>query len=251
MALVASKLLAPANSAPPAAEAAPIIAAAPEAGSESDLEARIDEPPLDDRQDALQAQALERLFGAHPLTAMVQVEATRQEANGVFVDNDCAVALVSATAWDAAAARDAVSSAIQGMLTASRLGMSWKEAAGSYAVLEGLNRLALAVRGNTLVLANSPRLVERVLARAAAPAAARAGVYAAGLRHERERRNFRAWMRLLDSARPASDNTTEPKFFSGNLASLSDSLRRVRSATLTAEEKGPAMKQTVVYELAP
>jgi hypothetical protein len=59
-------------------------------------------------------------------------------------------------------------------------------------------------------------------------------------------------MRQLDSVRaPANSSAAAPpQFLSQNLVSLSDTLSRVKSATIVVAEQGEAMKQTVTYELA-
>jgi hypothetical protein len=60
-------------------------------------------------------------------------------------------------------------------------------------------------------------------------------------------------MRQLDNVRaPANQSgAAPPEFLSHNLVSLSDTLSRVRSATIGVTEQGETMKQTVIYELAP
>ena len=142
------------------------------------------------------------------------------------------------------------------MWTTSRLGAGWSEVNRGkvrYFALNGLVPLAVWVDGNRLIVANSQPLMERMLSRTAAPLPPGIGIYAAGFRHDREGRNFAVWMRQLDSVRAPANPSAEapPQFLSQNLVSLSDTLSRVRSATIAAAEQGEAMKQTVTYELAP
>jgi hypothetical protein len=104
-----------------------------------------------------------------------------------------------------------------------------------------------------MIVANSPQLIERLLSRTNAPVPSNIGIYWAGFRHERERHNFAVWMRQLSTARsPANQSGAEQiDFLSQNLVSLSDTLARIRSASIEVADQGEAVKQTVVYELAP
>jgi len=258
LALLTAKLLNPAvaqaerspNVAPPAPSAASAV------GSEADLDTRIDEPEFTDGGGQLLPEALKTLLSADKLTAVVQVEETQPAADAVFIGTNRAVVIARQSAWDAAAVREAIRSAIENMWTTSRLGAGWTEVNRGnmrYFVLDGLVPLAVAVERNQMIVANSPALIERMLSRANALVPPNIGIYAAGFRHERERRNFAVWMRQLDNVRaPANQSgAAPPEFLSQNLVSLSDTLSRVRSATIGVTEQGDAMKQTVIYELTP
>jgi hypothetical protein len=256
LALVTAKLLNPAvgraGRSPDLAPSAP--AAATDAGSEADLDTRIDEPEYTDSAGQLVPAGLQQLLGADKLTALVQVEETRPAADAVFIGTNRALVIERQSAWDAAAAREAIASAIEGMWTTSRLGAAWTEVDRGnlrYFALNGLVPLAVAVEGNRLIVANSQALLERMLSRTGAPAPSNLGIYAAGFRHSRERHNFAVWMRQLDSVRAPANPSAEapPQFLSQNLVSLSDTMSEVGSATIVASEQGEAMKQTVTYEL--
>lgn len=256
LALLTSKLLNPAvaraGRSPDLAPTAPHGATA--AGSEADLDTRIDEPDFSDDGGQLLPEALQHLLGADKLTAVVQVEETRPAADAVFIGTNRALVVVRQSAWDAAAVREAIASAIEGMWTTSRLGAGWTEVNRGnvrYSALDGLVPLEVAVAGNRLIVANSQPLIERMLSRTNAPLPPNIGVYRAEFRHDRERHNFAVWMRQLDNVRAPvnSDAAAPPQFLSQNLVSLSDTLSRVGSATIAATEQGEAMKQTVTYEL--
>jgi hypothetical protein len=258
LALLTAKLLNPAvarsERSPDLAPSAPSGATA--AGSEADLDTRIDEPEFPDSSGQLLPEALQHLLGADKLTAVVQVEETRPAADAVFIGTNRALVVVRQSAWDAAAVREAIASAIEGMWTTSRLGAGWTEVNRGevrYFALDGLVPLAVAVEGNRLMVANSQPLIERMLSRTNAPIPPNIGIYAAGFRHDREGRNFAVWMRQLDNLRAPVNPSTDapPQFFSQNLVSLSDTLSQVRSATIVATEQAGSMKQTVTYELAP
>jgi hypothetical protein len=257
-ALLAAKLLnpsaAPPERSPNVAPSAPIVAAA--AGSEADLDTRIDDPVYTDTGGQLLPEALQRLLSTEKLTAVVQVEETRPAADAVFFTTARAVVVVRQSAWDAAVVREALVAAVESIWTTSRLGAEWSQANrgnARYFTLSGLVPLAVAVEGNRMILANSPPLLERLLSRTNAPVPSNSGIYAAGFRHERERQNFAVWMRQLSTVHSlASQSGAEQiDFLSQNVVSLSDTLARVRSAAIQVTDQGEAMKQTVVYELAP
>ena len=257
LALLTAKLLNPAvaraERSPDLAPSAPSGATA--AGSEADLDIRIDEPEFPDDSGQLLPEALQHLLNADKLTAAVQVEETRPAADAVFIGTNRALVVVRQSAWDAAAVREAIVSAIEGMLTTTRHGAGWTEVNREglrYFLLDGLVPLAVAVEGNRLIVANSQPLIERMLSRTNAPLPPNIGIYAAGFRHDREGRNFGVWMRQLDNVRaPVNPSAAAPpQFLSQNLVSLSDTLSQVRSATIVAAEQGETMKQTVTYELA-
>ncbi len=170
LALLTAKLLNPAvaraGRSPDLAPSAPHGASA--AGSEADLDTRIDEPEFPDSSGKLVPEALQHLLGADKLTAVVQVEETRPAADAVFIGTNRALVVVRQSAWDAAAVREAIASAIEGMWTTTRLGAGWAEVnRGSvrYSALDGLVPLAVAVEGNRLIVANSQPLIERMLSR--------------------------------------------------------------------------------------
>lgn len=257
-ALLAAKLLDPSAArperSPKGAPSAPNVAAA--LGSEADLDTRIDEPVYTDTGGQLLPDALQRLLSTEKLTAVVQVEETQPSADTVFFGTTRAVVVVRQSSWDATAVKEAIVSAVENLWTASRLGVAWAEVNRGnlrYFNLNGLVSLAVAVDGNRLIVANSPQLIERLLSRTNAPVPSDVGTYAAGFRHERERQTFAVWMRQLNSVRsPANQSGAEQMdFLSQNLPSLSNALARIRSVTIQATDQGEAMKQTVVYELAP
>jgi hypothetical protein len=253
-ALLKTKLLSPAVARPERSfDVAPSMPKATAVGSEADLDTRIDEPEYKEDGGQLLPGPLNQLLGGDRLTAAVQVEETRTAADAVFIGTNRAIVILRQSAWDAAAVKEVITSSIEGMWTTARLGAGWSEVTGGrvrYFALDGLVPLTVAVEGNRLIVSNSTKLIERILSRASAPVAANVGTYAAGFRHELERRNFAVWMRQLDNVHaPGNSNGgNRPEFLSGNVVSLSDTLARVKSATIGASEQGETMRQTVVYE---
>jgi hypothetical protein len=111
--------------------------------------------------------------------------------------------------------------------------------------------LVVVNRGRFLIAGDSQALVDAVAARIGrAPAVGVA--YAATWRHSRELANFEKMMRLIDFPQiPAGVDEREPMFFSENVASLGRVLRRVESASMEVHDAGSALRESVVYRIAP
>lgn len=250
--LIFEKVVATSHASPQRAETAPTLGAtASRAGDGGDLESRIDEAPRAARSTTYEMEALKNLFGNEPLTAMLHVESTRLVSDGVFVDRGSVIVLARKTPWPAAAARDALRTLVDPVWTKAHLGMQWIDArigTQTFSRLEGVERLAVAARGPLLFVANDPELLAAVLEGAARPAVLLEGTYAAGFRHAAERGRFDTMMRFIDHALSGAD-TREPLFFSENVASLSDTLSRVQSASIVVRDRGTAVSQTVTYRL--
>ena len=200
-------------------------------GDETELEIRIDEPPLEAGTPDIGSELHKLLDGAQ-LEAMLDIGSTRVQPDGVFVGTDSGVALLAASDWDAAAVRNAVATAFASMLTEDQLGVHWLDrgsGANSYSALDGLQPLALATHGQTLTIATSRELLEAMLAGLANQPSTPGARYAAAYRHSTELPNFVKMMRLIDN--PLAQQTTgdppEPAFFSGNIASLGQALARI------------------------
>src|SRR5208283_5258557 len=180
----------PTLTAPPAAVSGP-------AGSESDLETHIDQPPLDDSTGDAMPPALRAMIGA-PLDAMLEIASSREAPGGVLVGIDTAVVLVGSSNWDAAAVRTALASVPE---------------------FGPLGRIAVEARGRVLIVANSSALAAKIVARLDAPASGQPFTYAATFHHAAERGRFLAMTRLIDYS-DAQAEEHEPNFFSENIASL-------------------------------
>jgi len=265
--LVQQKVLMPHTGPGVASQIAPAVASTPgQAGSESDLETRIDVAPLQGTAGALGVDALKKLLNAAPLEAVLEFHSLRHAGSPAFVEPHTAILIRSSANWDSQAARDAIRTAIQDLWTTSQIGVSWVEnhqGSASYYQLDGLVPLAVAVRGPILVVANSNEMLESLFGPAPpvpapSPASAAQGqnlVYAAGFQHAAERENILAMMRLIESPLPranvglADEQGREPAFFSDNLGTLSQSLGSIESESLIVEDRGPMLVQTATYRL--
>jgi hypothetical protein len=214
------------------------------AGSEADLEARIDEQPLkNDANPQLPS------LGAVNAVLLVQSSAP---AGGPFIQTPTVVVLQSPTDWNAAAIRAALSDSAGHLWSTAQLGAAWTTAtAGSHAVhrLTGLATLFATTRGQFLFAANDAALLASVLDRVAtAPTVPALVTYGAGFRHLRERPNFDRMMQALDFG--ARNQANGPPFFSGNVASLSTVLSGISEVQVTRTEAPASTGETVVYRFA-
>jgi hypothetical protein len=232
-ALIEQKILNPARGGAVSSRYAPRVAAgAAIAGTESDLETRIDEPPL--LMPRFTAESLRRFLETVSIEAALQLQSSRVLPDGVFVDNDPVIVLQAASDWDINAARAAMAASNEG---------GWG------------TEPALSAQGRLLFIGKSDRSLQPVLARVSRAAGSQGASYAAGYRHSREFANYTRMMRLMDfpsTGQPAEDENApprEPQFFSENVASIGTALARVRSASIAVHERGPALVQTVTYRL--
>jgi hypothetical protein len=226
-------------------------------GSESDLETRIDVPPLQGTTGAPGAEALNKLLNAVSLEAVLKFHSFQNIRQSPFIEPRSAVLIRSSANWDAEATRHALRAALMDHWTTSQIGVSWvarHEGDADYYQLDGLAPLALAFKGPILLLANSAETLKSMLASSLGAGAGPNLVYAAGFRHSAERRNIVKMMRLIEmplaqSAGAQGEEERTPSFFSENFASLSQSLESVESESLVVEDRGPQLRQTVTYQL--
>jgi hypothetical protein len=265
--LVQQKVLVPHAGPGVASQCAPCVTLTQgQTGSESDLETRIDVPPLQGTTGAPGAEALKKLLNAVPLEAVLAFHSLHNVGQTAFIEPHSAILIRSSASWDTEAARDALRAAIQDVWTTSQIGVSWvekHEGDADYYQLDGLAPLAVATKGPILLLANSSETLKALLGRAPlGPTANSQGaevgpnvVYAAGFRHSAERHNIVKMMRLIEMPLPqqyggmAGEEGRTPSFFSENLASLSQSLESIESESLVVEDRGPQLHQTVTYRL--
>ena len=242
---------------------APTMAVTPKGGvvqsiTEDDFDTRVDEAPPPKQEPELRAEMLRKLFEAAKIEAMMVVESSRRDRDGLFVGHDAAVALLGAGDWNAEAVRAALGDAVAGLYTVSGLGLSWQQrnAGGeSFHETAGLAHLALAARGRVLVVATSAQALVPMLARLAVQPAPDGPVYFAEYRHGRELDNFVRMMRMIDRVslpeeEQSPDAPREPMFFSENLGSLGRTLGRLNSVSVSVRDSGAAETQTVVYRLS-
>jgi hypothetical protein len=235
-------------------EEAPIVAVTPQAGAESDLETRIDEPPVE-RRDQFDAQPLTNEMARAGVNAYIEAQANRAAAGGVLRELPCALAFQATGAWDDSAVRAALTAGLDNLWSASGLGLHWVEVTRNgmtWHELDGLAHLAVATKGDLLIIGNSSTMVQAMLERAGRPVGAvPPATSLAEFRHAQEQPNFELLTHTLDQTndRFGMFRRDAKPFFSANLASFGETLSHVTSATITVTDRGGEVEQTVTYRL--
>jgi len=222
-----------------------------ETSSSSDLETRIDQAPLKTSTSSDASATLKDLFQKSQVRAILQVQATERDKDGVFVRIHSGVAFLAASDWPETSVRSVLVDFLRTSLTASNLGLHWQTKPG-YQELDGLWNFSVAVRGKYLLLSDDSALLKSMVANMNQKTAQRPAVLVAGFRHAREREDFARLTRLLDhpganlGGVPAPE--PYPQFFSDNLASFSAALAGVSSQTIVVRDASDKVLQTVAYE---
>jgi hypothetical protein len=224
------------------------------AGSESDLEIRIDEPPLPAGAGGeFTAGPIEKLIQANPPLAMLETRYARAAADPLFLKTPGAIAILGGSDWDRTAVRSAISMALESIFTTSGLGVQW-HTEQAFDQMDGLAQVTLAVRGKLLIIATDAASLTALLDRMPTqPVASSGATYLAGVSIARERAPYLAMMSALDFTSTHFTSTEsegrDPAFFSANVGSLLSSLGRLTAIGVTARDRGSAVEETVEYRL--
>jgi len=218
-------------------------------GSVADLETRIDlEPARIAAADPAEA-LLHALQAAKPQATLV-VQSSRKNSDGVLVTIPTVVAIVAGTDWDVSALQRAAQQVIAPAMTASNLGLEWREVKedGGHFELDGLNPVQMAVRGKVVYFANDAAFLSTVL-QTRNQALPQPATYVAGFNHARERENFYKLTALIDQGARATEQ--EPQFFSQNIASFSRTFSKLESEHVIIRQTKDKIQQTVTYRWMP
>lgn len=183
------------------------------AGSASDLETRIDQRALENA--ASDAVAPLRAAMANvQIQAMLHTQSSRPAADGIFIRNDTAIALLAASDWPAV-------------------------------TIPGVE---IHRQGRNLVLASDAATLQRIVAQLGARPSTTSAAYAARYMHSRELAPFTRMMTQMDAA-ATQEYDSGPRFFSQNVASLGRVLERVDSQSIAVHDDGTRVAQQVIYRL--
>lgn len=250
--LLETKILAPHIGPAPADKLAPQVALGNgETGSGSDMEARIDQPTAPQSAASDSGASLKELFQKNRVRALLQVQSTERDKDGVFVRLHSGFVFLGESDWNEAAMRSSLVDSSRPGLTAGQLGVEWQARSGLQE-FNGLWNLALAVRGKHLFLSNQPALLSAMIANMNQKVVLKPALFAAGFDHGRERENFGRLTSLLDRSgsesggAPGGSQTHE--FFSDNVQSLNTTLAGVSSERVVVRDAGDKVLQTVTYE---
>ena len=252
LALLETKLLAP-HLGPAAAERlAPQVALTNgETGRGIDLETRIDQAAAEQAGPSDSGVPLKDLLQKNRVRALLQVQSTERDKDGVFVRFHTAFGLLGESDWNEAAVRASLVDFPKPSLTAGGLGLEWHGRPGAQE-LSGLWDLIVAVRGKYLFVSDHTDLLDAILAGMSQPVAFKPALLVGGFDHGHERENFARLTGSLDrsgiEAGGAAAMGHPPEFFSENLQSLSSTLAEVASEKIAVRDTGDKVLQTVTYE---
>jgi len=246
--LIVQKLIAPEPSAFGNEREAP-LAASPDAvaGSEADLETRIDQQPLPTGAGIPDSIAALRELAANAAGRAVLMLQSSADA-ATFIRTPAVIVLDGAQDWNRDAVKHGLSVAAGDLWTTSQLGAGWVSGGDQMDRLNGLGSLAFAIRGRLLFLGNDVPLLTAVVNRPVGTASAATLTYAAGFRHLQERAGFERITAALEFGKSADDHA--PPFYSGNIASLSRVLSPIGEIDIRERDRGGSMLQTVTYRFA-
>ena len=225
-----------------------------EVGSEADLETRIDVPATKAQDSHIVPAALKKQFDQSVPIALLEAQSTERNPDGSLLAMPRLVVLAAAKPWDASAVQQALQSMLAGELSASAMGLHWREAgeAEKYFELDGLHPLYLTARDKLLYVSNQAELLRQALQTTGAAGKASGLTYVAGFNHERERENFYELAGIMD--RNAATNKPysgyAPGFFSRQIGGLSRILARLKSEEVVEREEEDKVRQTVTYRWA-
>jgi len=246
LAVLEQKILAPHFGAAAAERIAPQAqATSGETGAASDLETRIDVEPASRVVGQNSTDGLRKQLEAANPQALLVVQATRKNTDGVLLSIPSVVVIAGAADWDFASVQKAVQDVVAPGMTAAQLGLQWREVKdGGYYEFDGLSPLQVAARGKLLFVANDATLLAAVL-QTKNPAPAQAVNYSAAFSHSRERQSFYEFTALVD--KNAASDGSEPQFFSRNMASFSRTFAKVDAAEIVTRQTKDKIQQTVTY----
>jgi len=250
--VVEQKILSPhVAGAGPQNHAPQVVLTSGEIGLESDLDTRIDvAPPVNETR----FSRMRRQFEQSRAEALLVVQGTRDNGDGVLLTIPSAVVVAAARNWDEQAVQSALQSDLAAGMSVATLGLDWQKVdqAGRYFELNGVRPLQLAVRGKFLYISMERETLAAMLQgqNSEAQPQSKDLIYVASFNHARERQNFYDMMDDIDHSSQATSayEGKQPHFFSENIASLSNTLERLESEKITVRQRGDKVFQTVTYQ---
>ena len=190
------------------------LSASPDAviGSTADLETRIDQQPLEAAKKNDAVEAFTRNAERVGVAAVLHVQRSKAAADGVYVDNESAVALLGKSDWPEVQLPEA----------------------------------QVHRAGRALVIASTPAMLKDIVVRLGNAPSGLGAQYIARYAHARELEPFTRMMSFIDTSRPQYEPTA-PQFFSGNVASVGRVLARLQSVDVTVRASPTELRQQVVY----
>jgi len=231
---------------------------APNSGSASDLELRIDTPPP--VTPSASAEALTHTLtsaGFDGLMTLSSATLPTEEAE-IWIPIHSAVVLHSTTRLTPQAVSAALQQLLRGQLTAADLGIEFHPTTANpqiYAIV-GPRPLYFAIQANLTLISDDQPLLLQLLTSAAKPApkSTKPANLIAAFNHTNQSAPYARLTALIDGTNIPNDGSKRdtPAFFSQNLQSLSTTFASLQSERFT-QRPGPAnsLHQTVLYQWQP
>ena len=232
-------------------QAPQVVLTGGEVGSASDLETRLDTPLMRGDDADSGSATLRHLLKNAGAFAFLEAQSTRSNSDGVLLTTPTLLVIAASQPWDTHAVQQAIRGQLAPSLSASDLGLQWQQVndAGGWFELDGLHPLQMAVRDKLLYVSNQPAILKAALQPHTVPRQQLNVTYIAGFNHARERDNFYKLSKLIDSTPDSTQTwgTPTPKFFSRNIAGLSQTLARLDSEEVVQRDESDKVFQTVTY----
>lgn len=247
-AVLETKILAPHLGPPVAEKIAPSVElGSGETGAASDLETRIDLPPVQRSMSVDVSTGMHNLFAKNLVRALLKTQTTEQNKDDIFVEIHSGVALLGESDWDEAGVRAALVDFLRPSITTGQLGVEWRTNSG-YGELDGLWTLAVAARGKYLLISDQRELLTEMLANMKQTISNKPALFAGGFNHGLEREKFMKVAGLLNQSDGAPQPGGGVDFFTGNVGSLSATLSNLSSEKIVVRDAGNKILQTAIYE---
>jgi hypothetical protein len=240
----------------------------PIAGDSSDLDDYIDTAKAPTDVGATAFTPLRSLLNSSAPVAMLSISsaaaldtsaASRESSDrsNIFGTIHNGVVIATGTSCDTAAWQHALTAALSAKVSVGDAGLRWREQPNAkvpWFRLDGAFPLAFAADGNNCLLASDSGTMLAMLSANDAPTSHQASASSmAGFSHTTQRAPLLQLVGLLDrrSGRnpgAAGEDNNKPPFFSGNMASLSNTFEDLDSETFTEFQASPTVtRQTVRY----
>jgi hypothetical protein len=237
------------------------------AGVASDLDDRIDTPRAATDSASAAFDRLESLLQDHAPIAMLSFSDAREpdtqafpsEPSGrdsMFRTIHSGVALATGSSCDVSAWQQALTAALAPRVSVGNAGLGWQEESNGkvrWFKLDGRFPLVFAAEGNTCLLASDPATLQAMISGGGVPLADQTSASKiAGFSHAEQRGPLVELARLIDHRTGQNNDArrdgNRPPFFSGNMASVSNTFEDVDSETFTEFQASPTLtRQTVMY----
>jgi hypothetical protein len=189
---------------------------------------------------------LKEVLAKNQVAASLQFQDTDVNPQGVFVRMHSVVVFLGTSDWDEPLVKEALVDFVKPGLTTGELGVAWRSNSG-VSQLDGLWPLAVSVRGKYLFVADGHEILAATLANMDRESTNGPSTYVAGFSHQSERGSFSKLTRMLNVENAAGGAGQAPDFFSGNIGSLSETLRGVASEKIIVRDAADKQTQTVTY----